>query len=63
MPYPLSFMMLETKDIQSRVPYVVEKNAEKLLKFFLFSITNLLKFSSNNFFHVHLFPITSTDLK
>jgi hypothetical protein len=29
----------------------------------LFSITNLLKFSVNNFFPVHLFPIISTDLK
>jgi hypothetical protein len=28
------------------------------LKFALFSITNLLKFSANNFFQVHLFLIT-----
>jgi hypothetical protein len=32
------------------------------LEFALFSITNLLKFSANNFFNVHLFPIISTDL-
>ncbi len=28
-----------------------------------FSITNLLEFSANNLFQVHLFPIISTDLK
>ncbi len=33
------------------------------LEFVLFSITNLLKFSTNNFLHVHLFPIISTDLE
>jgi hypothetical protein len=32
-------------------------------KFALFSITNLLKFSANNFFQVHLFLITLTDVK
>jgi hypothetical protein len=52
----------------------VEKNEKKLqkklqvkkcrnLEFALFSITNLLKFSANNFFKLHLFPIISTDLK
>jgi hypothetical protein len=38
-----------------------QKKAQNL-EFALFSITNLLKFSANNFFQSHLFPIISTDL-
>jgi hypothetical protein len=53
----------------------VEKDSKKLLikkleakkcrnlVFALFSLTNVLQFSTNNFFQVNLFPVISTDLK
>ncbi len=55
--------MLISKPITQKMP-IKKLQAQNCrnLKIVPFSITNLLKFSVNNFFHVHLFPIISTDL-